>query len=100
MGEDRATEMAIVKFEPQGFVYLWVNRNNGKWYIGSHAGTLDDGYVGSGKVFQRAVKKHGLDVFERTILYWGWEFKEQETHILQVLNAAAERFVNKRKGEK
>lgn len=41
---------------------------NGKKYIGSHAGTIDDGYIGSGKVFQRAIKKHGIKNFTRTII--------------------------------
>ncbi len=51
-----------------GFIYKWTNIVNGKKYIGSHAGTIDDGYVGSGKVFQRAVKKHGLENFTRSII--------------------------------
>lgn len=41
---------------------------NGKKYIGSHAGTVDDGYIGSGKVFQRALKKHGIKNFKRIII--------------------------------
>lgn len=40
-----------------GFVYKWTNRINGKMYIGSHAGTIDDGYVGSGRAFAAAIKK-------------------------------------------
>jgi group I intron endonuclease len=51
-----------------GFIYEWANMLNGKKYIGSHAGTTDDGYVGSGKVFQRAVKKYGIENFTRTIV--------------------------------
>lgn len=51
-----------------GFIYEWTNMINGKKYIGSHAGTADDGYVGSGKVFIRAIKKHGIENFTRTII--------------------------------
>lgn len=51
-----------------GFIYEWTNMLNGKKYIGSHAGTTDDGYIGSGKVFARAIKKHGIENFIRTIL--------------------------------
>ena len=51
-----------------GFVYEWTNILNGKKYIGSHTGTIDDGYIGSGKVFQRAIKKHGIKNFTRTII--------------------------------
>lgn len=51
-----------------GFVYVWTNVLNGKKYIGSHAGTVDDGYIGSGKVFMRAIKKYGIKNFTRIIL--------------------------------
>ena len=64
-----------------GFIYEWTNMLNGKKYIGSHAGTTDDGYIGSGKVFQRAIKKHGIENFTRTIV----EFveKEDRQHLLE-----------------
>lgn len=51
-----------------GFIYEWTNILNGKKYIGSHAGTIDDGYIGSGKVFNRAIKKYGIENFTRAIL--------------------------------
>jgi group I intron endonuclease len=56
-----------------GFVYMWENQCNGKRYIGSHAGTTDDGYIGSGSVFKEAVKKYGITQFQRVIL----EFVEE-----------------------
>jgi group I intron endonuclease len=51
-----------------GFVYIWTNLINGKQYVGSHIGSVDDGYIGSGKVFKYAVKKHGIENFSREIL--------------------------------
>ena len=51
-----------------GFIYKWTNMLNGKKYIGSHTGTTEDGYIGSGKVFQRAIKKHGIENFTRVII--------------------------------
>lgn len=51
-----------------GFVYEWTNIINGKKYIGSHAGTTDDGYTGSGKLFQLAIKKYGIENFTRTVI--------------------------------
>lgn len=51
-----------------GFIYEWTNMLNGKKYIGSHAGNTDDGYTGSGKVFEKAIKKYGIINFTRTIL--------------------------------
>lgn len=51
-----------------GFVYLWINTVNNKKYIGSHVGTEDDGYIGSGRLFMQAVNKYGIESFERVIL--------------------------------
>jgi hypothetical protein len=50
-----------------GFVYCWENIENGKKYIGSHLGKIDDGYTGSGKYFCRAYEKNP-EKFKRVIL--------------------------------
>jgi len=74
----------------EGFVYKWINTRNGKWYIGSHKGSVDDGYIGSGKVFVRAYKKH-KEYFERHILYVGLDFREVEELILETLDASSDK---------
>jgi GIY-YIG catalytic domain len=51
-----------------GFIYRWTNKVNGKAYIGSHQGKVDDGYVGSGVAFNIALDKYGVDNFFREIL--------------------------------
>lgn len=51
-----------------GFVYLWINKINGKKYLGSHKGKIDDNYIGSGIIFRNAIKKYGIDNFERNII--------------------------------
>lgn len=51
-----------------GFVYVWTNLINGKRYVGSHEGTESDGYVGSGKYFNNAVNKYGIENFQREII--------------------------------
>ena len=51
-----------------GFVYEWTNKINGKKYIGSHIGNLNDNYIGSGTIFSRALEKYGIENFERQIL--------------------------------
>jgi len=64
-----------------GFVYIWHNKVNGKMYIGSHQGNVDDGYLGSGVAFKRAIEKYGIENFERNILYE--EYKSIESLLLK-----------------
>jgi len=56
-------------------------------YIGSHKGTPDDGYIGSGKWFMSAYTKRPK-MFSREILYLGEDFRELEEFILTELDAA------------
>lgn len=53
------------------FVYVWINTRNNKKYIGSHFGSMNDGYIGSGKYFKRAYKKEP-EYFLRLILERCW----------------------------
>ena len=70
-----------------GFVYRWTDTSNGMYYIGSHKGTPDDGYIGSGKFFKRAYNKR-KDCFVREVLYTGDHYRELEEFILEELDAA------------
>lgn len=40
-----------------GYVYEWTNITNGMKYIGSHYGSVEDYYAGSGKDFMKAYKR-------------------------------------------
>jgi group I intron endonuclease len=82
-----------------GFVYRWTNKINGRWYLGSHGGSLGDGYIGSGKVFRLALQKYGLTNFNREILYQGEDFYQQETALLQELDAESDPLSYNRKNQ-
>ena len=50
-------------------LYKTTNNINGRYYIGIHSTTnIDDGYVGSGSAFKKALKKHGKENFTREII--------------------------------
>lgn len=51
-------------------VYRITNLVNGRLYVGCHqTDDLDDGYLGSGKIIRRAVKKYGIDKFSKEVLH-------------------------------
>lgn len=51
-------------------IYQVTHKPSGKLYVGKHITTgLDDGYMGSGKLIRRALKKHGVEQFRKEILF-------------------------------
>lgn len=50
-----------------GFVYIWYDRKYKRYYIGSHKGNIDDGYICSSSWMKRAYKRRSYD-FKRKIL--------------------------------
>ena len=53
------------------FLYETLNTVNGKIYRGKHStSNLEDGYIGSGVAFTKAVKKYGKDAFQRQIVQY------------------------------
>ena len=61
-------------------VYQITNLTNGKTYIGAHrTDNKDDGYMGSGKILKRAVKKYGLENFTKEMLFEASSVEEMFT---------------------
>jgi integrase len=51
-------------------IYKTTNLLNGKYYIGKHkCSSLDDGYLGSGTILNKAIKKYGKENFKRETLF-------------------------------
>jgi hypothetical protein len=54
----------------EAFVYMWLNTKTGRKYIGYHAGSPNDGYIGSGVQFLQEYNANPSD-FIRTIIAQG-----------------------------
>lgn len=76
--------------EAIGFVYRWHDSSNGMYYIGSHKGSPDDGYLCSSKYMKRAYKKRPK-CFSREIMYIGKDFVELEDLILRTLDVSKDK---------
>ena len=53
-----------------GFVYLWRDKKRKMFYIGSHMGAEDDGYVCSSKRMRQAYLRRPDTFHPRKIVYW------------------------------
>jgi len=60
------------KIDYFGYIYEWTNIKNGKKYIGSHYGSVDDYYTGSGKAFKPAYNRNP-DLFKIAVLEYLFE---------------------------
>ena len=55
------------------YVYQITNLTNNKIYVGKHKSAkhpLENGYYGSGKQIQAAIKKYGIDRFKKEVLHF------------------------------
>lgn len=53
--------------EKYGFVYIWYDRKHKKYYVGSHWGNIDDGYICS-STWMRNAYKYRKEDFKRKII--------------------------------
>lgn len=53
--------------ERYGFIYIWFDRKHKRYYLGSHWGTIDDGYICSSKWMRKAYRRRPDD-FRRRII--------------------------------
>jgi hypothetical protein len=73
------------------YLYELKNLINGKIYVGVHkTATIDDGYMGSGKVSKVAIEKHGIENFSKTILE---EFENAEQMFAREAEVVNEAFL-------
>lgn len=74
--------------EKYGFVYIWYDRKHKRFYIGSHWGYEDDGYICSSKWMKNSYKRRKHD-FKRRILSRVYtskkELLEKENEWLQLI---------------
>ena len=75
--------------KPLGYVYMTTNTLNGKYYIGSHAGS-NPNYMGSGTALKLAFAKYGIEYFTKEVLYYCDDFKEHEEALLIAIDAAGD----------
>jgi hypothetical protein len=61
----------MISSEKSHYVYCVTNLINGRKYIGSHTGYVDDNYLGSGVIVTKAVSKYGSKNFVKQILWIG-----------------------------
>ena len=77
------------------FFYLYEIRNNlnGKIYVGVHkTKDMNDGYMGSGKVINSAIKKYGIENFTKTVLE---EFSTDEEMFAREKEVVNEEFLRR-----
>lgn len=63
---ERSTSMSI-RNEKYGFIYVWYDRKHKRFYIGSHWGAENDGYICSSRVMRRAYNRRREDFKRRVV---------------------------------
>lgn len=68
-------------------VYETKNKKNGKTYRGKHiTDNPYDGYIGSGKILKLAIKKYGIESFEKFVLFIFDNKKDMNDKEMELVN--------------
>ena len=69
------------------YFYKITNTINNKFYYGVHStNNLDDGYMGSGSIIKKAIKKYGINYFKKDILKFFNTSEEKYLYEKQFVN--------------
>jgi hypothetical protein len=69
------------------FIYKTINLINGKYYIGKHCtSNLKDGYIGSGTVLRRSIRKYGKENFKCEILEYLQSHEDLKVREREIVN--------------
>lgn len=60
-----------------GFIYMWRDKLTNRYYLGSHRGTICDGYIGSGVEFLKEYHERPQDFRRRILLEITLESREE-----------------------
>lgn len=75
-------------------IYKTTNKLNGKFYIGKHeTKNLNDSYYGSGKAIKEAIRKYGIENFEKELLFI---FDNENDMNLKEKELITEEFINRK----
>ena len=85
--------------EKYGFIYIWYDRKHKRYYIGSHWGTENDGYICSSNWMRDAYRRRPQDFKRRIIkrIYLGHkDLIKEEGRLLQMIkpNEIGKRYYN------
>jgi hypothetical protein len=60
-------------FSMKAFVYCWTDHKTNMLYIGSHKGTIDDGYICSSKIMMEEYNLRSSDFTRQIIAEGTWD---------------------------
>lgn len=83
--------------EKYGFIYIWGDKKHNKYYVGSHWGTVDDGYICSSRTMKNAYRRRPKDFKRKVVQYIKTDRKklyEVENSWLKLAEKKKEKYYN------